>query len=1097
MPTVNKKDKIKCNICHKTIQSSVIPPNCIKCNKKFHKSCIKNLFTKNLNLICPKCSLSELPFYNINNNELILTCSGIKTPETDNLDAMPSFSIKTLLDKLPGNITIQTGDFTSDNINSKYYTPIEFSRKKFPKDNFSILHINIVSLQAHIDDLKELIRLLEHSFDIIGISETKLKKDINHTTNIEMDGYNFEHTPTETNFGGVGLYINKCFDYKTRQDISQSMKTVAESVFIEIEQQKAKNLLIGCFYRHHTPLKEFNEEFLKKTLVKISKEKSKPCIFLGDWNANLLDYENNRDTEDFYELLSSYSFQPLILQPSRVNPRSATLIDNIFINDLEISSKGGNIVTSISDHFPQFCSLNIRKKIRASREAKKARCYRNFNHDEFKNELLDINWNQLFLGKRSEESFNIFFQKIEDILNVMAPIKTLSLNEKKTNKKPWITSGILKSIHNRDKLHKKYLKENCSSRKSALHDQFKQKRNMIILLLKKSKQEYYANYFLENKSNIKETWKGIKSIINLNNKGECNIKKLKKSNTYIEDKTEVATEFNNFFSTVGKNIDEKTPQSNKHFNDYLTENFQNHFVLNSVEREEILQLLKQIKNSKSCGPTSIQNSLLKNHKDFFSTILATLINKSFLEGTFPELLKYANVIPIYKKKDKHLCENYRPISLLSNIGKIYEKVFHKRLYEYFEINNIFYDMQFGFREKHSTEHALLSITEKIKSKIDNQDLTCGVFIDLEKAFDTVNHKILIKKLEYYGIKGLPLYWLTDYLTNRKQRVKIGNTYSNYQQITCGVPQGSILGPLLFLIYINDMHKAAKYSTLYHFADDTNLLYSNKNEKTLRKNINTDIELIFQWLCANRLSINVDKTEFIIFKPQRKTIKKRITLKLNGKTIFESKKICYLGLILDDKLTWRFHISELRKKLSQITGIIYKLKTIGTPVHTLKSVFFALFHSYLIYGLCVWGQTIKDEFIKIENMQKKVVRIICGADFDAHSTPLFKTLDIIKVKDLFHLRNVSLMWDYDHKELPNSFKDFFTYAYKTHNYSTRFSSAGKLCEDKKFYSNRHGLNSFAYNGPKVLNSIKNLEIYNESKTKTHFITEYKKIIIEGY
>ena len=222
---------------------------------------------------------------------------------------------------------------------------------------------------------------------------------------------------------------------------------------------------------------------------------------------------------------------------------------------------------------------------------------------------------------------------------------------------------------------------------------------------------------------------------------------------------------------------------------------------------------------------------------------------------------------------------------MSNINKIYEKAFHARIYAFLETNDLFYEHQFGFRKKHSTDHAHLSIIENIKNKIDNKNLACGVFIDLEKAFDTVNHKILLKKLENYGICGISRCWLSDYLTNRKQRVKLENEFSSYQTVTCGVPQGSILGPLLFLVYINDMHRAVKHSTLYHFADDTNLIYSNKNAKTMKKHVNEDLKLIFQWLCANRLSLNVDKTEFIIFKSSRKLLNDRLTLNIDGKTIF--------------------------------------------------------------------------------------------------------------------------------------------------------------------------------------------------------------------
>ena len=221
----------------------------------------------------------------------------------------------------------------------------------------------------------------------------------------------------------------------------------------------------------------------------------------------------------------------------------------------------------------------------------------------------------------------------------------------------------------------------------------------------------------------------------------------------------------------------------------------------------------------------------------------------------------------------------------------------------------------------------LDIFENIKEKLDRQTFSCGVFIDLEKAFDTVNHKILLEKLEFYGIRGISNEWFSSYLSNRQQCVKLDGKKSSLLDISCGVAQGSILGPLLFLIYINDMKNSVKHSILHHFADDTNLLCSDKDEKNLRKKMNEDLKLISVLLCANRLSLNVDKTEFIVFRPPRKKIENRFTLKLNRTTIYESTKIKYLGLILDQTLSWRHHVFELRKKLSRAGGILYKMRTL--------------------------------------------------------------------------------------------------------------------------------------------------------------------------
>ena len=229
---------------------------------------------------------------------------------------------------------------------------------------------------------------------------------------------------------------------------------------------------------------------------------------------------------------------------------------------------------------------------------------------------------------------------------------------------------------------------------------------------------------------------------------------------------------------------------------------------------------------------------------------------------------------------------------------------YNRLDNFLSTSEIIYKFQFGFRKQYSTNHALLSIVEQIRTALDNNRFSCGVFIDLEKVLDTVNHQILLTKLYHYGIRGVANKWFYSYLTSRYQKVSLSGESSKRLPITCGVPQGSILGPFLFLLYIIDMHLCVKSSTIHHFADDTNLLYSWKSLTVLRKSINKDLELLYDWLCANRLSLNTGKTEFILFRPQRYKITERVTLKMHHSKLFESPKIKYLCLILDNKLDWK-------------------------------------------------------------------------------------------------------------------------------------------------------------------------------------------------
>ena len=331
-----------------------------------------------------------------------------------------------------------------------------------------------------------------------------------------------------------------------------------------------------------------------------------------------------------------------------------------------------------------------------------------------------------------------------------------------------------------------------------------------------------------------------------------------------------------------------------------------------------------------------------------------MFNLSFLCGSFPTILKTSNVTPIYKKDSKLKCSNYRPISLLSNIDKILERIVYNRLYKLFENNKLVYNLQFGFRQKHSTSHALIHLTEKIREQFDSGKYGCGIFADFQKAFDTVHHAILTQNLNYYGVRGKANNWFSSDLKNRTQFVTINGFNSELKQIKCGVPEGSILGPLLLLIYINDLHYSIKFCKVHHFADDRNRINFNSSIKVINKQVNKDLKTLSNWLKANKICLNVSKTEAVLFKSAKKHFDSGLKLKLNGKRLYPTNSVKYLGVKLDEHLTGKPHTDGISAKLTKANAMLSKIRHF-VDQKTLKAIYHAIFESHLYYSSLVWAQ----------------------------------------------------------------------------------------------------------------------------------------------
>ena len=852
---------------------------------------------------------------------------------------------------------------------------------KFKQHDFKIISLNCQSLSAKIDNLKILMHNLDNQqvyIDAICLQESWLS-DLSDLSLLHVEGYQLismaKHCSAHS---GLVIYLSNKYQHEVLNIHEQS--NLWDGQFIKISGMlHNRNIILGNIYRPPNDINENYKTFfdeLIRILAILNKSKHE-VIIAGDFNIDLLKVNTNMHAHEFFHTLIAQSFIPKITLPTRFSDLRCTLIDNFLckLSPAILDSSAAIFTNNISDHQLYILVVpNLSNTIKVPKYTNilwDANSTPNFKADISKaNVFAKLNPD---ISANPNENYDILEKIIVHNINKHFPRRQVKFNKYKHKKNTWITKGILHSIKFRDNLYRE-LKKACPN--SDIYSTIKVNLRTYNKILKRNvllaKQMHYKIKFDKYKNDIKGTWGVIRDILNKTHSKKDYPEQFNLNGVHESNRIIIANNFNEYFTNIGEELASKIidPVGKSH-TDYLHSPCESRLNFTTVNENVVAKIIESLKTKSSCGDDGLSTKLLKEIKNEICSSITLIVNQMITTGIFPDSLKIAKIIPIFKKGDIEIIENYRPISILPAISKIFEKILSLQIHEYFQSKHLYYEYQYGFIKNRSTEQA---------------------------ALELIDHAILMDKLYYYGVQGTSLDLLRNYLVKRKQYVQIGEVKSDITYLSTGVPQGSILGPLLFIIYINDI---AKCSNLLHtiiYADDTTLMgnistFELRNGRTLDENINFELLKLTDWLKVNKLSLNANKTKLMIFHmPQRKL--NPPIIKIDEIQLEPISNFNFLGIIINENINWSKHINKISYSISKTIGIIRKLKNV-LPSSVLLTIYNSLILPQLTYGILVWGY----ESNCIFKLQKMALRAMTSSKYNAHTNPLFKKMHLLKVGDI--------------------------------------------------------------------------------------------------
>ena len=808
------------------------------------------------------------------------------------------------------------------NLGSNYYSVNKLNKDvSCTKSDLTVYHLNVRSLWANFDIVLNEIDSMNIKFDLLCFTESWVNDNTKDL--IAIDNYKSYHSlrADGRRGGGISVFLNDRLKSKLFVDATFNTEII-ESLFLEVEISNSRKMLIGVIYRPPNAVHRLFSEKLSEILSLFQFSSYINIAITGDFNYDMFKLNSDTHVQDFTNLMSSYSLLPLISNVTHVTFNSSSLLDNFFLSQPD-NCVSGTIVADVSDHFPIFLILKNAKCELLTHNVAPTVAYRVIN-DHTLNLLGARLYEHDFSAMFNDNDMNIvmenFLASLNDIYNDCCPIKKRTVSYKDTLK-PCISNEVKLSMKKRNLMYLQY------KNKKNRHESYKRYRNCVTLLIRTSRKNYYSSKYNSYKGNVKATWDLINAVLKpMSNRMNSSIRELLINGNKVSDLKEIVNLASEFFSRVGMNIGNCLPSSATHYRSFLNASLPESFFFDWIREDEVHKSINSLKN-KNCPVNCVPVRVYKFVSNIISPILCKIFNKCVTLGIFPDVLKIARVVPIYKGGDELQLTNYRPISVLPTLSKVFEKIVHSKLVNYLNLNRVIFDGQYGFRSNRSTADAFVDLSSYIYTELDKGHYVFSLFLDFRKAFDVVDHELLLGRMEHYGVRGICSQFLRSYLANRKHYISIDGISSSLCSVTHGVPQGSVLGPLLFKIFVNDIAYCTDVFKFILFADDSTVLYSFPRQcsATVPEYINGKLNILYDWILANKLAINIDKSKYIIFSFINEL--KIGPIKLADSCIQQVNSVKFLGVHIDNNLTFNCHIDYIIAKLSKTTGVLFKLNTL--------------------------------------------------------------------------------------------------------------------------------------------------------------------------